>query len=78
MPVVIRNLDTRERVRPLSPVDSGADATGGTALEPTSCCGGAAPGGIDACCALDADVKSAGGSGCGCGSPAAPTASGCC
>jgi hypothetical protein len=33
---------------------------------PTGCCGGAAPAGADACCALDAEVKSAGGSGCGC------------
>ena len=35
--------------------------------EAAGCCGGAAPTGADACCALDAEVKSAGGSGCGCG-----------
>jgi len=54
----------------------------------TGCCGGEAPAGADACCALDAEVKSAGGSGCGCGmsteplapsaAPAAPAAKGCC
>lgn len=31
-----------------------------------ACCGGAASKDADACCALDADVKSAGGSGYGC------------
>lgn len=37
------------------------------------CCGGPAPAGAAACCAQDAEVKSAGGSGCGCGeSHAAP------
>ena len=30
------------------------------------CCGGPAPKETDACCALDADVKSSGGPGCGC------------
>lgn len=34
----------------------------------TGCCGGAAPEGADACCALDAEVKATGGSGCGCNS----------
>jgi thioredoxin reductase len=45
------------------------------------CCGGRAPAGADACCALDADIKSAGRAGCGCGSAdaAAPaTSRGCC
>lgn len=32
----------------------------------TGCCGGAAPEGANACCALDAEVKATGGSGCGC------------
>jgi hypothetical protein len=32
----------------------------------TGCCGGAAPQGANACCALDAEIKSTGGSGCGC------------
>jgi hypothetical protein len=32
----------------------------------SGCCGGAAPQGADACCALDASIKSTGGSGCGC------------
>lgn len=47
----------------------------------TSCCGGAAPQGADACCALDAESKSSGGSGCGCNPRAATGArqkGGCC
>ena len=47
----------------------------------TACCGGPAPGGTDACCARDAEVKSTGGAGCGCSSvPAgpAPKKTGCC
>jgi hypothetical protein len=45
------------------------------------CCGGAAPEGADACCALDAETKAAGGSGCGCNRKAAGGTSksgGCC
>ena len=44
------------------------------------CCGGAAPEGADACCALDAEVKSTGGSGCGCAPKTASTEKkkGCC
>lgn len=38
--------------------------------ESTGCCGGPAPAGTNACCAEDAAAKVAGGSGCGCGSPA--------
>ncbi|MFO0612108.1 MAG: hypothetical protein U0414_05960 [Polyangiaceae bacterium] len=41
------------------------------------CCGGAAPTGTDACCARDAEVKSAGGTGCGC-APKAKSGGGCC
>jgi len=41
---------------------------------PHICCGGPAPSGTSACCALDAEVKSHGGTGCGCGSPAATSA----
>jgi hypothetical protein len=37
----------------------------------STCCGGPPPTGTDACCAKDAEVKSTGGAGCGCGS--APT-----
>jgi hypothetical protein len=37
----------------------------------SGCCGGAAPLGADACCALDASIKSTGGSGCGCAPRAA-------
>jgi RNA polymerase sigma-70 factor (ECF subfamily) len=45
----------------------------------TGCCGGPAPGDSSACCALDAEVKATGGSGCGCGPKAATTAKkGCC
>ncbi len=39
-------------------VESGASASG--------CCGGPAPVAVDACCALDADAKAVGKSGCGC------------
>ena len=48
---------------------------------PHTCCGGPAPSGTSACCALDAEVKSTGGTGCGCGSAAAtpaPKKSVCC
>lgn len=50
---------------------------------PSTCCGGPAPTGTDACCVKDAEVKSTGGAGCGCGSApttAAPAAkkTGCC
>lgn len=57
----------------------------GLAKQPSTaaCCGGSAPTGAAACCALDSDLKAAGGAGCGCGSavvgPAAPAPSrGCC
>lgn len=39
--------------------------------ESTTCCGGPAEAGSDACCVKDADAKAAGESGCGCGSKAA-------
>lgn len=79
MPIVIRNLETREQIRSIPPGDGGAVTTGGPGLAPTSCCGGAAPADADACCVLDAAVKSAGGSGCGCGTSAAAfKAAGCC
>ena len=44
------------------------------------CCGGPAPKGTEACCALDAELKSAGASGCGCASKptAGTTAKRCC
>jgi RNA polymerase sigma-70 factor (ECF subfamily) len=45
----------------------------------TRCCGGPAPKESSACCALDAEVKSTGGSGCGCGPKrASATKKGCC
>jgi hypothetical protein len=38
-----------------------------------TCCGGPAPQGTNACCVRDADAKSTGAAGCGCGStPAVP------
>lgn len=58
----------------------------GTAAEArtSDCCGGPAPQGVTACCADDAEAKSAGTAGCGCG-PTPPTPreathvrSGCC
>ena len=60
-----------------TPVDPKSTST---PLE-VSCCGGPAPEGASACCVRDADVKAAGGAGCGCGSrEAAPsrTRSSCC
>lgn len=47
----------------------------------SGCCGGAAAPGADACCALDADIKATGGSGCGCaprGVNGARQKKGCC
>jgi len=41
---------------------------------PHSCCGGPAPSCTSGCCALDAEVKSAGGRGCECGSASATPA----
>ncbi len=50
----------------------GAERAASQAKDPqTGCCGGAAPQGVDACCALDAEVKATGGSGCGCAPRAA-------
>jgi hypothetical protein len=57
-----------------------SDASKGKVV-PSGCCGGAAPQGADACCALDAEIKSTGGSGCGCAPKAASAARqkrGCC
>jgi RNA polymerase sigma-70 factor (ECF subfamily) len=45
----------------------------------SGCCGGAAPADASACCALDAEVKATGGTGCGCGSKRSTTTKkGCC
>jgi hypothetical protein len=47
----------------------------------SGCCGGAAAEGADACCALDASIKSTGGVGCGCAARAtngAKQKGGCC
>lgn len=45
----------------------------------SSCCGGPAPAGANACCVKDAAAKAAGESGCGCNSkPASSTKRGCC
>ena len=47
--------------------NSGAANTSLAEGAPESCCGGPEPSGTSACCALDAEVKSTGGTGCGCG-----------
>jgi hypothetical protein len=45
----------------------------------TGCCGGPAAKGANACCALDAEVKATGGSGCGCTPKTTTTTKkGCC
>lgn len=48
--------------------------------EAAGCCGGPAPQDSSACCALDAEVKSTGGTGCGCGpkATAATPTKNCC
>jgi hypothetical protein len=56
-----------------------SDKSGST--QATGCCGGPAPAGVSACCAQDAASKSAGGSGCECGTggqPEAPAKAPCC
>jgi hypothetical protein len=76
MPITLKNLTA-----PDTPVDLSRGVTvDRSPLEPSVCCGGAAPVGADACCALDADVKSSGGAGCGCNAPvpAPATSGGCC
>lgn len=50
------------------PVEGAHEAANG-------CCGGAAPAGVDACCAKDADIKAHGEEGCGCATNAAATES---
>jgi hypothetical protein len=45
---------------------------------PSGCCGGPAPTSSGACCALDAEVKATGGSGCGCAAKTTTTKKGCC
>jgi hypothetical protein len=60
-----------------SPVTAEAPAQDPKPIEPAGCCGGPAPEDESACCALDAQVKSTGGTGCGCASePVAPNPSG--
>ncbi len=78
MPITIRNLDNPGVPVLLTPTTNAAPQASG-------CCGGEAPAGTDACCAEDADVKAAGGSGCGCDAPTdlpaatpASAAKGCC
>lgn len=63
--------NSNEQDSPKTTTDNQSEAAG--------CCGGAAPSGSDACCALDAEVKATGGSGCGCASKApSTTKKGCC
>jgi flavin-dependent dehydrogenase len=55
-----------------------------TTVQTAACCGGPAPKAADACCVQDADAKSAGQAGCGCGATPvakdvlAPAAASCC
>ena len=51
------------------------------AARANACCGGPALQGTNACCARDAEARSTGGAGCGCGSTPATTPTkktGCC
>lgn len=76
MPITILNLDVPPQAVVLTPATSATPADSPVAA---GCCGGAAPAGADACCALDAEAKATGGAGCGCSRAAsAPTRSGCC
>jgi hypothetical protein len=50
----------------------------GAREQSSACCGGPAPIEAEACCARDAEAKSAGASGCGCETAPAPAAGGCC
>jgi hypothetical protein len=54
-------------VLPETGVCGGVPKGGKTA---TGCCGGPAPGNVDACCMADAKAKEEGKAGCGCGQPA--------
>lgn len=67
--------------------DAQTDPNASSAPEPVTrlrqdsqaaCCGGAAPTNVEACCALDASVKSAGGSGCDCTSQPVAGKNACC
>jgi hypothetical protein len=76
MPITVRNLDAPGQALVLTPATS---TTPANPSPDSGCCGGAAPASADACCALDAQVKATGGSGCGCSTASpAPTQSGCC
>jgi hypothetical protein len=81
-----------DRLRPFAPSSDSMDMTNtnntneakttetisaSTEEAATGCCGGPAPTGTSACCALDAEVKATGGAGCGC-APKASTRKGCC
>ncbi len=72
MRITMREVDVDGKVIRLESESSTSETRGG-------CCGGAAPVGGGACCALDAELKQAGGSGCGCGASApALRPGGCC
>ena len=59
--------------------DTERSTTTNTGEAAAGCCGGPAKDDASACCALDAEVKSTGGAGCGCGTRAATTTKkGCC
>lgn len=47
--------------------ETGVCSAGPVQVAGAGCCGGPAPTGVEACCALDAEAKAAGDEGCGCG-----------
>jgi hypothetical protein len=51
---------------PETGVCSGNIGAAASAVAESGCCGGPAPAMVEACCVKDADVKEAGGTGCGC------------
>jgi hypothetical protein len=80
-----KETDMTEAIRTQTPTTEAPEqrASATQTQTPSSCCGGPAPTGADACCVRDAEAKATGAAGCGCASrpaPAAPTArkTGCC
>ena len=72
---------TSPEIRNREPQPADVEASTAKLRDQNGCCGGPAPQGRDACCALDADAKTAGGSGCGCAAKKAvgtKSATGCC
>jgi hypothetical protein len=61
-----------------SPLETQAPAQEAETPAAGGCCGGPAPQDPSACCVRDAEVKSAGGAGCGCSSAPAVAQKICC